>query len=170
MQPFSTPTSPPCGFVMFQRVEKRRIGSKWVNFELVLLVLLVFVYLSVYRYLTVLQVEVPTFFFEFVIWKLSKMAPSGLIPSIVWQNSTRICFRKQIFRRFSLGLIFGFSKILIICCGFIVQISENIFMYVGSGSKERNYHWILWSRIDAKNPVFVTASQTSFFSVSFYLL
>ena len=58
---------PPCGFVMFQRVEKGRIGSKWVNFELVLLVFLVFVYLSVYRYLTVLQVEVPTFFFEFVI-------------------------------------------------------------------------------------------------------
>ena len=52
---------------MFQRVEKGRIGSKWVNFELVLLVFLVFVYLSVYRYLTVLQVEVPTFFFEFVI-------------------------------------------------------------------------------------------------------
>ena len=52
---------------MFQRVEKGRIGSKWVNFELVLLVFLVFVYLSVYRYLIVLQVEVPTFFFEFVI-------------------------------------------------------------------------------------------------------
>ena len=64
---FLYPHLPPCGFVMFQRVEKRRIGSKWVNFELVLLVLLVFVYLSVYRYLTVLQVEVPTFFFEFVI-------------------------------------------------------------------------------------------------------
>ena len=41
-----------------------------------------------------------------------------------------MCFREQIFRRFSLGLIFGYSKILIICCGFIVKISENIFMYV----------------------------------------
>ena len=79
MHPFSTP----CCFLMFQRVEKGHIVNKWVNFELVLLA---FVYLSVYRYLTVLQVEVPTFFIEFVVWKLSKMAPSGLIPSIVSRN------------------------------------------------------------------------------------
>ena len=80
-----------------------------------------------------------------------------------------MCFRKQIFRRFSLDLIFRYSKLLIICCGFNVQISENLFMYVVSGSKGRNYYWLLWSRIDAKNPVFVTVSRTSFFSVSFFL-
>ena len=79
-----------------------------------------------------------------------------------------MCFRKQIFRRFSLDLIFRYSKLLIICCGFNVQISENLFMYVVSDSKGRNYYWILWSRIDAKNPVFVTVSRTSFFSVSFF--
>ena len=80
-----------------------------------------------------------------------------------------MCFHKQIFWRFSLGLIFGYSKTLIICCGFIVKISEDLFMYVVNRSKKRNYYWILWSRIEAKNPVFVTASRTLFFSVSFFL-
>ena len=78
-----------------------------------------------------------------------------------------MCFHKQIFWRFSLGLIFGYSKILIICCGFIAKISENLFMYVVNRSKNRNYYWILLSRIEAKNPVFVTASRTFFFRIIF---
>ena len=112
---------------------------------------------------------------------LKNGSPSRLIPNIVscnmtnffiafpWQNSTQMCFRKQIFRRFSLGLIFGYSKISTTCCGFMFQIRENLFMYVLSASKQRNYYWILWRRIDAKNPAFVTASPTSFFSIPIFL-